>query len=161
MGGPVPADPAPVVEQAPGIPTGGIDPAFELDQRPDLALVDVSWGGFGGGSRLTVSRSGRASVSSFVFGGHQSNGSFTLSRLKLTELTSVLEQARFRSLRSDYRPAYECPDCPSYSITYSGRMVTIHRVEGFDRGLIPPRLYRVVSLATRLVDARWASRVGA
>ena len=159
-GDPVPADPASAVEQAPDRPAEDVFLGFEIDQRPDLILVDVGWGGFGPQYRLAVSQSGRANISSFSRG-HQRIGSFRLSRAKLARLKSDLEQARFRSLRSRYVPTYRCSDCPSYSITYAGRTVTIVRFNPSDRDVIPPRLDHVVSLAAWLVNTHWASLVEA
>src|SRR5262245_30287048 len=79
----VSADPALAVEQTPDPVTAGGDPGFGTDQRSDSILVDVSWGGFGPQSRLTVLRSGRANMSSSFHGRYQRNASFTLSRSRL------------------------------------------------------------------------------
>jgi hypothetical protein len=151
-GDPVSTDPESAVEQEPVLPAQGVDPGIERVHPPDPILVEVSSGGFGAQYLLTVSQSGRATITRFSRGS-QSDGSFTLSRSNLAALTSLLQHAHFRSLRSRYLPSYGCKDCPSSSITFAGRTITIAGFTPFDRKGIPPRLYRVVSLATRLIDA--------
>jgi hypothetical protein len=117
--------------------------------RGDDVLVEFfGGGGFGGGSTdLTVLRSGDASVT-FARLGSRETWSFTLSRPRLEQLKSALDQAHFRSLRSRY--AGPCPDCGLYSITYAGRTVRFARVPIGLPGAIPKRLAPVLTLLNRL-----------
>jgi len=138
-------------------PLFGSDVVTGLGQGSAPLLVEFNRSGFLFARHLKVLRNGWADVRSFTRGGWRT-GSFMLSRPRLGQLTSALQQARFLSLRSRYAPAGACPDCPTYSIPYGGRKITLG--PGLERGVVPGRLAKVFSLLNRLLDVRLATRGG-
>jgi hypothetical protein len=128
------------------VETGGVS-------RADVLVEFSAGGGFdrSGSTVLIALKSGYTSV---TFGrlGNRETDSFTLSRSRLERLRSSLEQARFRSLRSQYDGP--CPDCGTYSITYAGRTVRCAHViwEPSVLGPLPRRLAPVLRLLTNLAD---------
>ncbi len=131
-----------------------VDDLLDVVRPRDDVLVELGRSGFFFGEHLTVFRSGKVSVS-FVHlrGGRSGSRGFTVSHSRLAQLKLALQQARFRSLRSRYAPGLECPDCPSYSVTYAGRTVMTEDSKRRTPGVVPERLNRVLSLLKPLLDS--------